>query len=995
MATLAEIRQKYPQYSDLPDADLADRLYRKFYADMPREEFDAKVGLQTQPAAEPEPKSPLADSFAALAAAGRPLPTRDAGDVGRDLKIAVQGAGRGMADLVGMPADLSTGAANLALGTADKGGQGAQWLLEALLPGWAEKYVPDMGVDYRFQPSPLGADSIAAGADLLASKAGVETVEPEQMSLFEKTKYNVNRFGSQAVVGGGGLAKAAMKEAPEMAARAPKLLDAFLMPYIENVGKALKVDAAAGAGAGVGLTAEQAVVPEDSSLRPIADFMAMMLGGGGAATAASAGRSAAQTAGKVRGYANDRGIDYVKNEKGQMKGTPKRIADRAARFFQNQASDADAAVGRIDQRASDARFYGEPLPTVGLASDDIGLVAAEKGLRVKYSKDFEERDQALRTWASEKVEGLNDISADPTKATAEVGRQTAVKRDAAQAEVDNAAQNTEMVEKSRVAEGDKLAANRDPTGQASADLSEAVGKTKEADTAKKAGLYREAETLAKDVKVDPSPLADDAVAIKDEISKLAGHSPELNNVLDDLARLAPKDETVDTGLLDATGAPITKAAPVEDITAADLIAMRPRLSRARDAARKLVRGDVVERLDRVNAGLVSQLNKLADGGNAAALKWQEAEANFKSDFAPKYREGVGGQLDKAERAKTPVPPSAMAGHLLKAGPGGKEAAENLRTILKGSPVEADGLAAGRRVLLDWAAGVVGVDGKVSPHRFKIWRDKYAGAIGQIPGLKDEIDQAVRAARGGADLENKFLGELKAAQKAQKMTEEQIQKSAAGILLDEDPIKAATRVLNLGPYEAPKKMAEIVRLFKDSPEAAKGWKQAVVEHMLFKVRTTRQGVSGDASDLMKFFEQNEKTLAEVFTGAGEMHALHRAQKMLEPLRNLRRQAITGSATSENDMLWNSVEAGLLAVTGNAITAGMIMKRVRVALKFLPDEDAQLREFVKRAMLDPDLAKMLLTRKVADINNPAWNKKLTRILAAGQASRADAAENEEQP
>jgi hypothetical protein len=45
MATIAEVRAQYPQYSDMPDAALADALHKKFYADLPRAEFDAKIGL--------------------------------------------------------------------------------------------------------------------------------------------------------------------------------------------------------------------------------------------------------------------------------------------------------------------------------------------------------------------------------------------------------------------------------------------------------------------------------------------------------------------------------------------------------------------------------------------------------------------------------------------------------------------------------------------------------------------------------------------------------------------------------------------------------------------------------------------------------------------------------------------------------------------------------------------------------------------------------------
>lgn len=49
MATIAEIRQKFPQYNDMPDEVLAEKMYTKFYADMPRDQFDAKIGLSRQP----------------------------------------------------------------------------------------------------------------------------------------------------------------------------------------------------------------------------------------------------------------------------------------------------------------------------------------------------------------------------------------------------------------------------------------------------------------------------------------------------------------------------------------------------------------------------------------------------------------------------------------------------------------------------------------------------------------------------------------------------------------------------------------------------------------------------------------------------------------------------------------------------------------------------------------------------------------------------------
>lgn len=59
MPTIAEIRAQYPQYEDLSDAKLADGLYQKFYSDMPREEFNSKIGLN---AAVPERTTSIADA---------------------------------------------------------------------------------------------------------------------------------------------------------------------------------------------------------------------------------------------------------------------------------------------------------------------------------------------------------------------------------------------------------------------------------------------------------------------------------------------------------------------------------------------------------------------------------------------------------------------------------------------------------------------------------------------------------------------------------------------------------------------------------------------------------------------------------------------------------------------------------------------------------------------------------------------------------------------
>ncbi len=52
MPTIAEVRSKYPQYKDISDQELADRLHARFYSDIPKDDFYSRVGLRVAP---PEP----------------------------------------------------------------------------------------------------------------------------------------------------------------------------------------------------------------------------------------------------------------------------------------------------------------------------------------------------------------------------------------------------------------------------------------------------------------------------------------------------------------------------------------------------------------------------------------------------------------------------------------------------------------------------------------------------------------------------------------------------------------------------------------------------------------------------------------------------------------------------------------------------------------------------------------------------------------------------
>lgn len=66
MATIAEIRQQYPQYNDLSDTQLADSFHSKFYSDIPKEQFYSQLGIQTKKAPAPPTEVSLVERMFGL-----------------------------------------------------------------------------------------------------------------------------------------------------------------------------------------------------------------------------------------------------------------------------------------------------------------------------------------------------------------------------------------------------------------------------------------------------------------------------------------------------------------------------------------------------------------------------------------------------------------------------------------------------------------------------------------------------------------------------------------------------------------------------------------------------------------------------------------------------------------------------------------------------------------------------------------------------------------
>lgn len=105
MKTIQEVRQEYPQYSDMSDEQLAKALHGKYYADIPYDEFSAKVGIAVD-SADPmqiEPKEPF----------GKRL-NREVADIPRQIGLTVRHGAQGLADIMDIPGAPLTATLNAA-----------------------------------------------------------------------------------------------------------------------------------------------------------------------------------------------------------------------------------------------------------------------------------------------------------------------------------------------------------------------------------------------------------------------------------------------------------------------------------------------------------------------------------------------------------------------------------------------------------------------------------------------------------------------------------------------------------------------------------------------------------------------------------------------------------------------------------------------------------------------------------------------------------------
>jgi len=799
------------------------------------------------------------------------------------------------------------------------------------------------------------------------------------MTSGENAAYDPIEFGTGALLSGAGLASRAPAMAERLATGVakPQIGDALVRPYLERPAAALLRDAGAGAGAGVGHDMAQNL-PEGTPFRSVADLLATMAGGVGGAGLADVARGLTTSFPKSV-VAKLTADPHLPLNPGTGAAFSNAESNLAARVLQGSASDTTSALDNITRNAADLNAAGVPaaaVPTAGLLSQDPGLVSLEGAFRNEKLKanegtPFVNRDLGVRGEASQRVGSLRDPGADQGAVRNAAEDAQAARMAPVDAAAEAAKARAAGVDQTRQAEGAQLAVQggADNAAKASQALDSAVvDKTYLPDRAAKNEAFR---TEGAGTSVDMTGVAAQAAAVRQKVAALP---PSMQSKAMDLGLLGDLEKG--------------DAMPYE--TASQV---RIHLSEEIGAARGAGNFTLADNLKSIRKSLSDALDQ-----NAPV-----ATANYRQNFAPKYRAGPGDPMQDLTRSidrnpsRTDTPPSETAGRFLTS----PEKAASLQRVLAASPSAEEGSRAVRGYLLnDYASSVLNPDGTINARRAQAWTQNNSDVLAKFPALRDEFAGFVGKARNGEAASAAAKTELTAALKNSKTTADQIDRSAIGTLLRDDPRDVASGLLS-GKWDAGAKLDEINNTIGADATARRGWKAAFADELYRRTTSTR--VAGDNYEaslarLSSAFKENAGLLSKVFT-PDEMYTLRQGHKLLEYFKEAEKRSPGGSDAAERLLgmtnadrvatgrFGKSVELMLKHVYGN-LQGGGHMRRFRLAVALMPTEQQATRDLARMAWFNPDLMAYLLGKPVKNLSAIPTNHGL-RAMIAGSAVGRDAA------
>lgn len=984
---LKEFRTKYPQYDEMSDADLAKALHRKYYSDIPFDDFSRSIGLTPSTGAG---SNSGAQAVPQTQGGARPAQTQPDTSFGRGLALGTQDVGKGLANVAGAPNDIATLILNGLAGGANVTGDAIE-----TLASWAGRdfEIPDIP---RFR-SVVGGEQIADYASQATEALGGRVFDESERTPRQKLLGNLVDFGTQASAGGAGLTKAAaVKSAPVIeqgASSLGRMLAELIPNYITNPykaapGRMLVTDTAGGVGSGAALSAADEYLPEPIAKNPFVRFVASLLGGGAGASAIELGAKL-PTQG-IGAITEQFPAPAVFQDPNAVMPVSKRTANQAIDFVHQNATNPKSALGQLLEQLNFYADAGGAMPTTGLMTDDTGLQLLDRKMRDQYPKPFIERDKAVRDSAFRDVENLRPDDADPYKPRQVSEQEIAARTGAANEVVRRAKGDLETAQKAETELGDTYAQPPMNREEASTALDKAliqdIGIPMRA---RKGDLYKS---------IDPNGTemlpTDDLVALAKQLESVGRSYPPSTR-----SRMAPEGLIWDIKAYEPKIDPKTgeNIGGPGRVSFKNLNEWRKPLSEMENEARRAGQFGIADGIAKIRRTIGEEGEALAASGSPAGERASEANRFYKEDYRP-FREGPVGDLMR-EVARDPLrdrtPASATANRLVVKGPGAPEAGRNVNeAISRGSP-EAQGAAreAIKNYFLADLRNVVR-DGKVSETRLAAWIKNNESTLAAYPGFKKEVTDLLDDVRGRGARTSNLKAELEIAEAAKVATEKDLAKSGFAIFAGREPEKAVAALFAADdPVSAVKQLRS---KFAGNKEADAGLRAMVADHIIDQVQTTgKAGVTGDASPLSlakieSVFRRNERLLKEVF--GSDIQYLNQARRRLEALSRRANQATPGSSTVERTGVDRAAQlllkpAEIIAkLAFGQLQGGGYTRSARLLAEQMPDSTSAARQLIFRMSFDPELAKHILSATPKAVTTPRWNKKLNRLMGWAELSRS---------
>lgn len=325
---------------------------------------------------------------------------------------------------------------------------------------------------------------------------------------------------------------------------------------------------------------------------------------------------------------------------------------------------------------------------------------------------------------------------------------------------------------------------------------------------------------------------------------------------------------------------------------------------------------------------------------------------------------------------------------------GAKGADSVRAILAAANNAPETIAA----LSDAAAASLRAKGDLTPAKLDAWRTQHAAALDALetvaPGTKATFDDIGRA---GEHVEQ--------VAQVRKEAVDDFQRGKIGQIMGVTDPADVTKTIGgiLGAKDAVRQIDRLVSEVGSDPVAMEGLRKALVDTIMAKAQSTVEaGASGieklKPDTFIRYLNQNEAALARVFT-PDEIKSM-RAVALDLKRANRSVQTTPGSATAQwrsaaerfgshapqdmFGMLWQAlrapaaVGAATMLSTANPIIAGAasVASFALGHLRRAGIDSAQ--DLVRQAMLDPELARVLLMKAPTRTNAGAM-QSLARRLA----------------